>query len=160
MNRLRYLLIPLSIMLIAVFLSAGCDRKTETPEDEEQITPRDTLVEPEEKTDTASMEEQKVPELTGEWTGQFGDRKMTLNITSQDGNTFEGETVVRWDSPKREKVTGEVNFDTREMTITETAGTRNNGVYRGTVTADMNKFIGVWKDNGNRLTYNVTLTKQ
>jgi hypothetical protein len=85
---------------------------------------------------------------------------MTLNITKQDGNTFEGETVVRWDSPKREKVTGEINFDTREMKIKETAGTRNNGNYTGTVSADMTRFTGVWRDNGNRATNNITLTKK
>jgi hypothetical protein len=149
------------ILLFAAFIFIGCEQKRDTPEDQnETTTPVDTATQQTPPAADTTTQQQQMPDLTGQWEGQFGEKRMTLTIKAQDGNAFDGETVVRWDPPKREKITGEVNFDTREMTIKETAGTRNNGVYTGTVTADMNKFVGVWKDNGNRLTYNITLNKK
>jgi hypothetical protein len=160
MNYTKPIISILSLFIITVFIFAGCEQKKEDVQT--QPAPVDTPAQLTPGTvDTPDQQQQQqVPDLTGEWTGDFGDRKMTLNITKQDGNTFEGETVVRWDSPKREKVTGEINFDTREMKIKETAGTRNNGNYTGTVSADMTRFTGVWRDNGNRTTNNITLTKK
>jgi hypothetical protein len=151
----------LLLILIAALLFIGCERRdTDTRDDQIQPTPLDTPGQQTPGTTDIDTQQQQAPDLTGEWTGDFGDRRMTLTVKSQDGNTFEGETVVRWDSPKREKITGEVNFDTREMKITETAGTRNHGNFTGTVSADMTRFTGVWRDNGNRQTYNVSLTKK
>ncbi len=159
MNYKNRFIYRLFVFLFAVLFLAACDQKKEMPEEktQEMETETPTQQTPAEETVAA---EQQIPDITGEWKGTFGERKMTLTISSQDKDVFEGETVVRWDSPKKEKVTGEINFDTREMKIKETAGTRNNGNYTGTVSADMKTFIGVWRDNGNRLTYNITLTKQ
>jgi predicted small lipoprotein YifL len=160
MNYKKHLFPGLIAVLFAVFILTGCEQKRETPEEGTQ-TPVDTATQQTpQTTDTVVKEAEEIPNLTGEWTGEFGDRKMTLNIVSQDSSTFAGETVVRWDSPLTEKVTGEVNFDTREMKIKETAGKRSNGTYTGTITADMKNFRGTWTDNGKRRTYNVTLTKQ
>jgi hypothetical protein len=160
MNFKKTLSSGLILFVFAALLFIGCEQKdTDTRDDQTQPQPVDTPAQQTPaQTDTAA-EQAQIPDLTGEWTGDFGERKMTLNITSQDGNTFEGETVVRWDSPKREKISGEVNFDTREMKITETRARKNNGNYTGTISADMTKFIGVWRDNGNRITHNITLTK-
>lgn len=160
MNYKKNLFSGLIAVLFAAFILTGCEQKRETPEEGTQ-TPGDTTTQQTPQTTEPVVKEAKeIPNLTGEWTGEFGNRKMTLKIVSQDSSTFAGETVVRWDAPKMENVTGKVNFDTREMTIKETAGTRNNGNYTGTVSADMKKFTGVWRDNGNRQTYNVTLNKQ
>lgn len=159
MNYKLTLFSGLLLFLFAAFIFSGCEQKKEIPEEETQPVQIDTSSQQTPAQDTIQMQKQ-LPDITGEWKGDFGNRKMTLTIKSQDKNTFEGETVVRWDSPKKEKVTGEINFDTREMKIKETAGTRNNGNYTGTVSADMKTFIGVWRDNGNRLTYNISLTKQ
>lgn len=147
------------IILLGAFLFTACEQKKEMPEEKTQEMETETPVQ-QTPAEEPLVQEMQIPDITGEWTGNFGDRKMTLNITSQDKDVFTGETVVRWDSPKIEKVTGEINFDTREMKITETAGTRNNGIYKGTVSADMKTFTGVWRDNGNRLTYNITLTRK
>lgn len=157
-NKFRHISGFLVFLFAVVFLSA-CEQKKETPEEKTQQMESETPAQQTPAEETAAAEQQ-IPDITGEWKGTFGERKMTLTISAQDKDVFEGETVVRWDSPKKEKVTGEINFDTREMKIKETAGTRNNGNYTGTVSADMKTFIGVWRDNGNRLTYNITLTKQ
>jgi hypothetical protein len=156
----RSLFSILTILLFAIVILTGCERRDRDVQDQQQPIDTPTQTTPGTVDTAAQQQQQQVPDLTGEWTGNFGDRTMTLNIKSQDGSTFEGETVVRWDSPKREKITGEINFDTREMKITETAGGRNNGNYTGTVSADMARFTGVWRDNGNRVTNNVTLTKK
>jgi hypothetical protein len=158
MNQRKSLISIITFLLFTVIF-AGCEQR-----DRDVQTQPDPVDTPTQTTpgtvDTAVQQQQQVPDLTGEWTGDFADRRMTLTIKSQDGNTFEGETVVRWDSPKREKIRGEVNFDTREMKIIETAGGRNNGNYTGTVSADMTRFTGVWRDNANRVTNNITLTKK
>lgn len=157
-NKFRHISGFLVFLFAVLFLSA-CEQKKEMPEEKTQQMETETPAQQTPAEESAAVEQQ-IPDVTGEWKGTFGERKMTLTITAQDKDVFEGETVVRWDSPKKEKVTGEINFDTREMKIKETAGTRNNGNYTGTVSADMKTFIGVWRDNGNRLTYNITLTKQ
>lgn len=153
-------LLSVSALMVLFLLFTGCEKKNQ-PEVKDDTTKTETTVKETEtpKEDETPVEEVKpaTPSLVGTWKGKFDNRNMTLTISKMDGNNFEGETVVRWDSPKVEKVTGTVNFDTREMTITETAGGRNNGKYTGTISSDMKKFVGTWKDNGNRLTYNITL---
>lgn len=149
------------VILFTAFILMGCEQKKETPENQTQ-QPTTTTTPTQQTPAAVDTTKQKPPEaqLTGEWEGKFGDRKMTLKIDSLNGNNFQGSTVVRWDSPKKEKITGEFNPDTREMKIKETAGTRNNGNYSGTVSADLKTFKGVWQDNGNRRTYNITLNKK
>lgn len=156
----NFKLLSVSAIMVLFLLFTGCEKKEE-PAVTDDTNKTETLDKDTDapKDDEAPVVDEKPapPALVGTWKGKFDNRNMTLTISKIDGNNFEGETVVRWDSPKTEKVTGTINFDTREMKITETAGGRNNGNYTGTVSADLKKFVGTWKDNGNRLTYNVTL---
>lgn len=156
-TNLKFLSVSALMVLFLIF--TGCEKKDQPAVTEDTQKTETTVTETETPKEETPVEEEKpvTPSLVGTWKGKFDNRNMTLTITKMEGNSFEGETVVRWDSPKTEKVTGTVDFDTREMVITETAAGRNNGKYTGTVSADMKKFVGTWKDNGNRLTYNITL---
>jgi hypothetical protein len=159
MTNKLFQLSSLTAIIFSVILFIGCEQKSESPDTQNQ-QPADTQTQQTPQAADTQNQAQQKPDLSGEWEGKFGDRKMTLTITSFDGNTFEGETLVRWDPPKKEKVTGEMNFDTREMKIKETGTRKSNGNYTGTVSADMKTFNGVWKDNGDRISYNINLTKK
>lgn len=137
-----------TILFGATVLFTGCEKK-EQPAATTTTPPVDTV-----QTPPAPV----APALSGTWAGKFRDKKMTLNVTSQTGNNFEGETTVNWAKPLVSKVKGMVDPATKKMTFEDVERGKDAGMYEGTLSEDGKSFTGKFSLNSNpKQTFDVTL---
>lgn len=136
--------IYLMIVIFSVFL-AGCGKTEESKEAEpvkEEITEQ-----PVETIEEEVVEETQFPSLLGKWEGSGGQIRLTMEVTAQDENSFEGKTVFNSRTPLNRNVKGTVDFETREMRIEDLTTDRYSGKYRGKLSEDLKTFTGTFTNN-------------
>lgn len=140
----------LTLLFGATVLFTGCEKK-EQPAATTTTPPADTV--------QAAPPPPAAPALSGTWSGKFGERKMTMKITAQTGNDFEGETTVNWPANKLvSKVKGMVDPTTKKMTFEDTERGKFAGMYEGMVSEDGKSFTGKFSLNSDpKKTYDITL---
>lgn len=128
----------IAVLFILFITLTGCEKKDEPAKDPTVTTNTTPPVEP-------------TPELKieGTWKGTFWNKGMTLTIAKQDGDNFEGETVVNWDPPLKQKVKGTWNAKTKVMNFEDTERNKDAGMYTGTLSADLKEFAGEFSLNSN-----------
>ena len=131
------------IVILSVFLT-GCGKKEE-PKEAEPVK-EETVEQPAEVIEEET-EEETLPALAGKWEGKGGQIRLTMDITSQDENSFEGKTVFYSRTPLNRTVKGSVDFETREMKIEDQSTDRYSGKYRGKLSEDYKTFTGTFTNN-------------
>lgn len=133
-----------TVVLFVLFLTLiGCEKKEEPANNQTQTTPPTT------QTETPPAEPTPELKVEGTWKGTFWNKGMTLTITKQDGDNFEGETVVSWDPPLKQKVKGTWNAKTKVMNFEDTDRNKDAGMYAGTLSNDLKEFTGEFSLNSN-----------
>ncbi len=151
-SALRISLIFSVLVLSAAVLFTGC-KKEEQPKPETQVQPAP---------ETPPAPVAPAVKVEGSWKGTFWTKTMTMTVTKQDGNKFEGETTVIW--PRitlKSKITGTIDATTLTLKFEDVEKTKDAGSYEGTLSADMKTFTGKFTLASNaKTTYNVKLNLQ
>lgn len=136
--------IGVAVVLFLFLTLTGCEKKSEPANDQQQTTPPTTQTENPPPVETT-------PELKieGAWKGTFWNKAMTLTITKQDGDNFEGETVVNWNPPLKQKIKGTWNAKTKVMNFEDSERNKDAGQYTGTLSEDLKSFTGEFSLNSN-----------
>lgn len=135
--------IGMAVVLILFIALIGCEKKDEPANNQTQTPPVTTPETPATPEPTAELK------IEGSWKGTFWNKGMTLTITKQDGDNFEGETVVNWNPPLKQKVKGTWNAKTKIMNFEDTERNKDAGQYTGTLSDDLKSFTGEFSLNSN-----------
>jgi len=132
-----------AVVLIAVtFLNfSGCDKKTEPPKEEK---PTEII-------------KDTIPDITGVWRGKFEKRDFTLTVTSQDGNNFQGKTVIKYREQINQEILGTFDVKNLEITMKDSLHSRYAGSYKGKISEDWKTITGKFtvKVDGNKFDFNL-----
>lgn len=141
------------IASVAVVLT-GCEKKTEQPQQEEPIVTNEPL--------PPAVEETKIefPNLVGTWTGKFDSRATTLTITEQTDSIFKGKITINYREVINQEVSGKINLETKEITMTDLLHSRYKGKYRGKLTDEDMKFSGTFTSDIDKNNFSFSLTKK
>ncbi len=147
-----FLLTFLSVVItLGMINMGGCKKKTE-PVIEEKPT---EIV----KEETTAVETPDIfSDIKGVWKGKFDLRDFTLTITSQEGNSFTGKTVINYREQIRQDVSGTINMETSEVTIKDLLHSRYAGTYKGKISEDRKTISGKFTVtvDGNKFDFNLT----
>lgn len=129
----------IAVLFVLFITLTGCEKKDEPAKDPTNTT----------TSETPPAEKEPELKIEGNWKGTFWNKGMTLTITKQDGDNFEGETVVSWDPPLKQKVKGTWNAKTKAMNFEDTDRNKDAGMYTGTLSDDLKEFTGEFSLNSN-----------
>lgn len=87
-----------------------------------------------------------VPEVEGMWDGTLGKTALVMDVTSQDGNSFEANLSVLSKTPKHFSVAGLIDSTYENVTLTDNSG----GVYQGAIDEDKMIIAGVYTPKSGR----------
>jgi len=139
------------MMLALLVTFTGC-KKEEQPKPETQVQPAPQ---------TPPAPVAPAVKVEGTWKGTFWNKAMTLAVTKQDGDKFEGETTVMWRTAVKSKISGTIDPATLTLKFADVEKTKDSGSYEGKLSADMKTFTGTFTLASNaKITYKVNLTIQ
>lgn len=152
------------LLLISLFVSAGCQKKQEQPQQQTTTQQGDTtkMADTTKKADTTAKAEKKaeVPDLKGTWSGKFDQRATTLKITEQNGNDFKGNITINYREVINQQVSGTIDPTTKKVSMKDLLHSRFQGKYSGKVSDDMKKLSGTFTMDLDGSKFNFNLSKK
>lgn len=156
-----------SLAVLIVFTTMtyiGCEQKNDRAEQPEnaKVTADTTskAVKSEEPKDTIVIAKITIPDLKGTWSGIFDGRSSTLKITEQIDSSFSGKITTNYRQALNQEVKGTLKTATREITMTDQLHSRNQGKYRGKLSADNKIFSGTFTMDRDGSKYSFNLDKK
>ncbi len=142
-----------------IIISAGCEKKTETPEGENTLKDTTNMVQPGTDTTAAADTTQKYPDITGTWTGKFEAHNATLKISDQNKENFTAYLTVQYREPMNKTISGNFQSDNK-ISMKDEVKSRSEATYDATLSDDGKKITGIstLKLDGNKA--NFTFTKK
>lgn len=148
------LVLILTVLTFSFF--AGCG-KQEAPKQEEQAA---ETVKPPVDTTSQPVEEKKIPDLKGIYSGTIGGKSMTLKITEQTDSSFEGSVSMSFKDPINQKVKGKINLTTGEITMSDLLKQIYQGSYVGKTNSDFTSIAGTWSIKMGNQKFNFNIKKK
>ncbi len=162
-----------SLKLILVFMFAAllfytsCQQNKEEAKSPEEKTTQTETNKPEPPVDTQKVKsepvkktENKIPDITGTWTGKFDNNVTVLNITSQDSTSFKGKLTIHYRYAVNQEVKGSFNPDKLTLNMSDQIQERYMGKYSAKLSSDMKKIDGTFTRNIDKKKIKFTLTKK
>lgn len=148
------LVLILTVLTFSFF--AGCG-KQEAPKQEEQAA---ETVKPPVDTTSQPVEEKKVLDLKGTYTGIFDSHASTLKITEQTDNKFSGSIVINYREVVNQKISGELNEEKISITMKDMLHSRYAGTYTAKLSENGKKLSGTFTQNVDKTKFSFSLNKK
>lgn len=156
---LKSILLFFTAFTLIVFL--GCEKKTDTPDVQEETNIEPEPVQEEEPTEPEVKEPVVViPDLMGTWTGRFDNRATTLRITEQTDSTFSGKITISYREVINQDVSGTISPSTNGMNMKDMLHSRYRGTYSGSLSEDRTTYSGTFTQDIDKTKFQFSLKKQ
>jgi len=98
--------------------------------------------------------------LIGTWSGKFDIRTAIIEITKQDGNTFEGKATINLRQVINQEIKGEFDPETMTIKMEDQLRGKFKGVYSGKLSADKQTMSGTFTKNLDNKKYQFNFNKK
>ena len=149
------------LIIFSTVAYIGCEKKMDRAEQptQDKVTAdtNATTSYQEEPKDTIVEIKITIPDLKGKWGGTFDGRSSVLNITDQTDSSFSGKITTNYRQALNQEVRGTLKTATKEITMTDQLHSRNQGKYKGKLSADNKIFSGtfIMDRDGSKYSFNL-----
>lgn len=148
------LVLILTVLTFSFFVGCG---KQEAPKQEEQAA---ETVKPPVDTTTLPVEEKKVLDLKGTYSGTLDSRATTLKITEQTDTKFSGSITINYRAVRKQTVSGEFNPEKLTLSMRDTQHNRYAGTYSAKLSGDGKTISGTFTEKVDKASSTFNLTKK